>query len=286
VINWLTGQINARNGLIDEAIQSFEAVLSTKIPNRKIDLSSDYEVNNELAAALYSKARLESVKSPGRIAALLKTIAAYKRTIAIDSEDVAAHYGLGLAYGDPAWGEPGTADAKGVTADEPSQPDGDSLRELATQIAEKSGAKLRREHCQRLAGMVGTYMSGPRPQYVSRLEPLHEVVELLGPVWDAEIDLPARASLARVLAVTHKWLHERLKPDETAEGRAFALARSKDPAANQNAQSIVIHPMNRPGAPGIGPVKSPAPISTNPPAATTKATITTADATPFSESAK
>ena len=43
------------------------------------------------------------------------------------------------------------------------------------------------------------------------------------------------------------------KPDETAEGRAVAIARKASPAADQNAQSIVIHPLHRPGAPGIDP---------------------------------
>ena len=35
VINWLTGQINASNNQLDEAISSFEAVLKTRIPERK-----------------------------------------------------------------------------------------------------------------------------------------------------------------------------------------------------------------------------------------------------------
>ncbi len=43
------------------------------------------------------------------------------------------------------------------------------------------------------------------------------------------------------------------KPDETAEGRAVGIARRTNPAADQNAQSIVIHPLHRPGAPGIEP---------------------------------
>ena len=59
-----------------------------------------------------------------------------------------------------------------------------------------------------------------------------------------------QAAIGRTLEVTHKALHERLKPDETAEGRAFAIARKNDPAANMNAQSIVIHSLHRPGAPG------------------------------------
>ena len=57
--------------------------------------------------------------------------------------------------------------------------------------------------------------------------------------------------MARALEATHRRLHERLKADETAEGQAFAAARKRDPAANQNAQSIVIHSLHRPGAPGI-----------------------------------
>ena len=64
VINWLSGQINARNGAFDEAIESFQSVLSTKIPERKIDLSLDYEVNNELAFALYARAMQEPVNKP------------------------------------------------------------------------------------------------------------------------------------------------------------------------------------------------------------------------------
>ena len=36
------------------------------------------------------------------------------------------------------------------------------------------------------------------------------------------------------------------RPDETAEGRAVAIARRNDPAANQNAASVVIHPLHPP----------------------------------------
>ena len=88
------------------------------------------------------------------------------------------------------------------------------------------------------------------PSTARRLEPLHEVVERLGPAWASEPDPEAQAALARALEVTHKNLHRLLKPDETAEGRAVANARRKDPAADENAQSIVIHPLHRAGAPG------------------------------------
>ena len=46
--------------------------------------------------------------------------------------------------------------------------------------------------------------------------------------------------------MAHRSLHALYKPDETAEGRAVAIARRNDPAADQNAQSIVIHALQRP----------------------------------------
>jgi hypothetical protein len=96
-------------------------------------------------------------------------------------------------------------------------------------------------------------MEGPRPGYQSRLEPLHDLAEVLGPAWDSETDPEARGALAGVLEFVHRSLQEHLRPDETAEGRAFAAARGRDPAANHNAQSIVIHSLHRAGAPGIDP---------------------------------
>jgi tetratricopeptide (TPR) repeat protein len=260
VINWLTGQINASNGLLDEAIVSFESVLATKIPDRKFDFSSDYRVINDLGGTLYARARLElPVTIPSRREYLLKAIALYRRTIAIDSEDVAAHWGLAQAYSDPAWGtlaDPSPSGEPGKNATslpEKSSVDPEQLANRAQAIADP-GASIsdRRALASRLASEIDAFMAGPRPAYQSRLEPLHDVVSTLGPVWDsAEADPGTRDALAPALSRAHRHLHERLKPDETAEGRAFALARQRDPAANLNAQSIVIHPLHRAGAPGI-----------------------------------
>ena len=66
VINWLTGQINERNGLLDEAIANYESVLATKIPDRGFDFSGDYEVINSLGTVLYSRSRQEPLDSPER----------------------------------------------------------------------------------------------------------------------------------------------------------------------------------------------------------------------------
>ena len=148
--------------------------------------------------------------------------------------------------------------------------DPDDLLRLASSIADpKASAPERQAGALRLAREIVRFTEGPRPRFQSRLEPLHEVVEILGPAWESEDDPSVIAALAKALEATHKWLHERLKPDETAEGRAFALARQKDPAANQNAQSIVIHSLHRPGAPGIDPPARTTASQTSTPASTT-----------------
>ena len=114
---------------------------------------------------------------------------------------------------------------------------------------------------ERLASDIARFVDGPRPRYQSRLEPLHELVEILGPAWDRETDPATPMALARALEVTHERLQERLKPDETAEGRAFATAHARSPAADHNAQSIVIHSLHRPGAPGLDRRRSRQPSS-------------------------
>lgn len=262
VINWLTGQINDRNGMLDEAIASYESVLATKIPARGFDFSLDYEVINALGASLYNRARQEPLDSPERLAFLQKTVATYRRTIAIDSESVAAHYGLGLAYNDLARAARKAEPSAVAASPEKEKPaTADAVSELADRAADqKRPTHSRVEGARALERAVTSFLAGPKPAYGSRLEPLFEVVAKAGPAFEAETDPAARAGLARALEVTHKALHSLLKPDETAEGRATAIARKNDPAADQNVQSIVIHPLHRPGAPGID-AKTPAPAT-------------------------
>jgi len=278
VINWLTGQINVSNGMLEDATQNFESVLATRIPDRKFDFGLDYRVINDLGATYYARARsVMPVSSAERIDLLQKTIATYRRTLAIDSEDMTAHYQLGQAFGDAAWGDrkdsaqPSDAGSGGTDGTQPV--DADGLVKLAASIVDrKQPASDRRSLALLLARQIVQFMDGPPPRYQSRMEPLYEIVEVLNPAWDAETDPPVRAALARALEMTHKRLHERLKPDETAEGQAFARARKNDLAANQNAQSIVIHSLHRQGAPGIDPP----PASAPPAAKTSGARIKTA----------
>lgn len=251
VINWLTGQINDRNGLLDEAIASYEAVLATKIPDRGFDFSLDYEVINALGNSLYGRARREPVGSAERVEFMKRALAAYRRTLAIDSENVFAHYGLGLIYNELA------RDATAPVAESAETPAQDFRPEVwSRDVAAAVDPKA--PPARRAAVATGQLLPGLRrlqrfePKYESRLEPLYEAVDKLGPAYDSATDPALQATLARVLEQTHKSLHRMLKPDETAEGRAVSNARKNDPAADQNAQSIVIHPLHRTGAPGLG----------------------------------
>ncbi len=251
VIAWLTGQINERNGYLDEAIERYEAVLATKVPARGFDFSRDYEVINALGNVLYGRSRREPQGSDDRRAWLERTVDAYRRSLAIDSENVAAHYGLGLAYPELAR-IAGTPAAPASWSGPP--PDSGALIALAAEASDaKAAPEARAGKAGRLALAITAYLKAPRVPSGSRMEPLHEVVSQLGEARVREGEPAARAAMSRALAVAHKALHQMFKPDETAEGRVMAIARKNSHAANLNAQSIVIHSLQRPGAPGVEP---------------------------------
>ncbi|CAN5911648.1 multiheme c-type cytochrome [soil metagenome] len=247
-INWLTGQINLRNGYLDEAIRSFESVLNSKVPERKFDFSKDYFIINELGLALDRRGRTYPVGSPERLADMRQAIARFRDTLALDSENVSAHYGLGQAYHEFS------REAEGSLAIEPgSDPlSAEGLLELLEASADHLADPSERAASARdLAIGIRSFLAGPRPEFGSRIGPLLEIVQAMGPVFDQENDPMVLAEQARTLEVAHKALHDIFRPDETAEGRAMRIARASNPAADQNAQSIVIHPLNRPGAPGV-----------------------------------
>ena len=253
VINWLTGQINDRNGNLDEAIANYESVLTTKIPDRGFDFSLDYEVINLMANSLYNRARIELKNSPERALFLRKSLSAYRKTLAIDSENVAAHYGLGLIYSELGQDDP-------AIVFDPDELDPNVIPiELWSKAIERV-LDLKRDGDARVESVHRLLINGveklvldERPEFSSRLDLLHELVDKLGPLTEVEQPPRLKSALARLCEHTHKSLHKLLKPDESAEGRAVATARKDNPAADQNAQSIVIHSMHRPGAPGIKP---------------------------------
>ena len=186
------------------------------------------------------------ITSP-RAGALQKTIAAYRRTLAIDSENVGARIdGLGQIYGDPAWGDKTPADTRAGTRPARRPPLtrrtlGAGGRSPGAGTADNAGAKA-----LQLTHDIVRFMDGPRRTTVAAGTPVRGGR-------DARPRLGMRRATrnsSRAVPVpssTHRRCHERLKPDETAEGRAGGAGAGR-PGRRHNAQSIVIHPMHRPGA--------------------------------------
>jgi tetratricopeptide (TPR) repeat protein len=110
-VAWLTGVVDKQNGFLDKAIKEFKSVLEDRYPEldkRGFDFSKDYEVINELGLALFERSKMERSDKGARDGFLKEAAAAFERTLAIDSENVTAHYNLALIYGQ--LGEQGKAE--------------------------------------------------------------------------------------------------------------------------------------------------------------------------------
>ncbi len=104
-VAWMNGLVNKENGHLDEAIANFTAALDATSPElaaRGFDFSRDYEVLNELGLTLFERAKQErgAARADARRALLERAVATFERTLAIDSENVTAHYALGVIHAD------------------------------------------------------------------------------------------------------------------------------------------------------------------------------------------
>jgi tetratricopeptide (TPR) repeat protein len=101
-VAWLDGLVNKQNGFLDQAIQDFRSILEDRYPEldkRSFDFSKDYEVINELGQTLFERAKQERNNPARQREFLNQAIERYKKTLELDSENVAAHYNLALLYG-------------------------------------------------------------------------------------------------------------------------------------------------------------------------------------------
>jgi tetratricopeptide (TPR) repeat protein len=100
-VAWFNGLVNKQNGFLDQAITDFRSILEDHYPEldkRGFDFSKDYEVINELGQAYFERAKMDR-GNPERQKQLLSMAAdEFRKTLAIDSENVTAHYTLSLIY--------------------------------------------------------------------------------------------------------------------------------------------------------------------------------------------
>ena len=97
---WLSGLVNREQGHLQRAEENFRGVLASRDPTRAFDFSLDYEVINLLGLTLSDRANqmIGRERRPARETLLRQAIEQFKNTLAIDSENVTAHYNLQLLY--------------------------------------------------------------------------------------------------------------------------------------------------------------------------------------------
>ncbi len=286
------------NGLLDDAIANFEAVLATKIPDRKFDFSTDYRVINDLAATLLRTCPDRAAghePPPGLSSCKRRSPPITKRWRSI----------------------PKTSRPTGAWPRPMATPDGGDVRVPRFPRTAPPQAAIKRP---RPPTPIHCGVSPPRSPTVI-CQPLNanrgrsSWLVASRDSWTAQgratsrdsnhcTTLPAcSAKPGRPKVIPKRWQPWRrcsrsrtgdftsgsspMKQPRAAHSR---LARQKDPAANMNAQSIVIHPLHRTGAPGIdppvtakNPVTAKTPVTAKPPASTAKPITAAVATTPAPE---
>jgi tetratricopeptide (TPR) repeat protein len=102
-IAWFSARIDRENGHLEEAIETLESIVNTEFREarqRGFDFSYDVRVLNELGRTLYERSRQLRGKQhqAARRDLLARAGDWFDRSLAIDPENLAAHYNLGLIY--------------------------------------------------------------------------------------------------------------------------------------------------------------------------------------------
>jgi tetratricopeptide (TPR) repeat protein len=100
-VEWFNGLVNKQNGFLDQAITDLRGILEDRYPEldrRGFDFSKDYEVINELGQAYFERAKTERANPAKQRAFLTQAAEQFEKTLAIDSENLTAHYTLSLIY--------------------------------------------------------------------------------------------------------------------------------------------------------------------------------------------
>jgi tetratricopeptide (TPR) repeat protein len=100
---WLSGSINAQQGRLEEARQNLQSVLednTAEMQAKGFDFSIDIEVINLLGQTLFDLGnQRERQQRPEEAKQFwIEAVERYKKTLKVDSEDVAAHHNLQLLY--------------------------------------------------------------------------------------------------------------------------------------------------------------------------------------------
>jgi hypothetical protein len=254
VVAWFNGVLTARNtgnaSDLEKAAGYFEQILDPdnqpKHPDGrlKFDFTRDYVVLNALGRTLFDRGLLDQGRPEVAKQFLLRAVNAFERTLAVDQENVEAHYGLKQCYDHLSTGSTPAAAVTGPVSVDRLKELGDAATKKERSPAERAASAAELE-----AAITAIGREKPDPKR-PRLPTFRPLVTQLQAAYHAEQDSGAQASLAAALAALHRESHAMYKPDELAR-EVVQKYRENHPAANAAAEAIVIYPTNRPGAPGL-----------------------------------
>ncbi len=248
-VAWLSGRVSLENARdvkdFDNAITRFEKVLDPQnqtgeLAQKKFDFSKDYVVIGDLARALFQRSQQEE-EPAARDPFLLRSIEQYLRVLALDPEDLDAHYGLHQCYR-----VLGRAMPEVALPEPEKRTDETSLRSFSARLRNGQAAKAQRlEAAARLVQAV-TALGKERPDPTRPKRMRFDI--LIGevrPYFARESDPDLKAAAAKVLDALHRELHAIFKPDDIAQSFTVQKYRRAHPAADRAAEAIVIYPLNR-----------------------------------------
>jgi tetratricopeptide (TPR) repeat protein len=102
LVDWFTGLVAVENAAgpedLDRGIAAFERILEpdNQPVSRGFDFSRDYVVRNRLADTIFRRAVIE--EGPAREQSLRRAVSEYRETLALEPEDLDAHYGLAQCF--------------------------------------------------------------------------------------------------------------------------------------------------------------------------------------------
>ena len=154
LVDWFTGLVAVENASgpedLDRGIGAFERILEpdNQPVSRGFDFSRDYIVRNRLADTIFRRAVIE--EEPAREQTLRRAVAEYRQTLALEPEDLDAHYGLAQCFarlaGNTASPVIERVEAIGREAFDPARP---RLPELKAVLAEHAAGADDRDPGQR-----------------------------------------------------------------------------------------------------------------------------------------
>jgi tetratricopeptide (TPR) repeat protein len=244
---WFNGVVNTENATekehFDAAIADFERIVDPRNQphDRKFDFTRDYVVLDKLGNTLFKRSQLEADDPATERQFLERAVTAFERALAIDPEDLDAHFGLSQCYARLGREALRTKSAVGAT-DDPTW-----VAELAGIITDPKAPLA--ERSQAMTGLntvLGIWEREPTTPERPKLPRIQALMVRLRPAFHAEADPQARAALARVLGELHRLAHTIYRPDDLARNLTTRLYRAKHPAANSAAEAIVIYETRRP----------------------------------------